>query len=154
MRLELLGLKEASENWLYAKDGNDFCRQLFDRHYSRHFYKDGRKPKLFVGPGQKIVLVSKDGSALFVWRKFISGDGREGVNCAIFRNEGEVLSSKLILEAEDVAKSRWPNESFYTYVNTKKTKSDGCCFKKAGWKKIGRTKVNRLLVLEKKTGAP
>jgi hypothetical protein len=30
------------------------------------------------------------------------------VNCAVFRNEGPVLSSDLILEAEELAWGRWP----------------------------------------------
>jgi hypothetical protein len=41
-----------------------------------------------------------------VWEKVIdhvSGDGQQGVNCAVFRNESEILSSQLILEAEKIA---------------------------------------------------
>jgi hypothetical protein len=137
--------------WYAVKDGDASARSLFNRHYSRHFYADGRKPKLFVGPGSKMVLMTSDGTALFVWRKFISGDGQQGVNCAIFRNEGRILSSELILEAEKLAWQRWPNERLYTYVNPKSIKSNnpGYCFIKAGWMKIGITKVNKLIILEK-----
>lgn len=42
----------------------------------------------------------QDGKALWVWRRFKSGDGQEGLNCAVFRNEGAVLSSDLILAAD------------------------------------------------------
>jgi hypothetical protein len=138
-------------NWFATKDGDPVAKAIFDRHYSRHFYKDGRKPKLFVGPGQKMVLLTLDGLALFVWRKFISGDGQQGVNCAIFRNEGKFLSSELILEAEQLAWSRWPGERLYTYVAPSKIKSvnPGFCFKKAGWRKCGTTKINKLVILEK-----
>ena len=133
------------------KDGNPIARSIFDRHYSRHLYKDGRKPKLFVGPGQKMVLLTHNVDALFVWRKFISGNGQQGVNCAVFRNESILLSSDLILEAEQMAWERWPNERLYTYVAPTKilSKNPGYCFKKAGWKQCGITKINKLVILEK-----
>jgi hypothetical protein len=138
-------------NWYSVLDGDGAARAIFNRHYSRHFYKDGRKPKLFVGPGEKMVLVTSDFTALFVWRKFISGDGQRGVNCAIFRNEGAQLSSELILEAEQLAWRRWPGERLYTYVNQHKIKSvnPGYCFKMAGWRECGHTKAKGLVILEK-----
>lgn len=141
----------SGQNWYAIKDGNVIARDIFNRHYSRHFYADGRKPKLFVGPGQKMVLMTTDCKALFVWRKFISGDGQQGVNCAIFRNESGLLSSNLILEAEQLAWSMWPGERLYTYVNPKGIRSSnpGFCFLKAGWQKCGVTKVNKLVILEK-----
>jgi hypothetical protein len=138
--------------WIPIKDGNEWALKIFKRHYSYHPYADGRKPKLFSGPGEKLVLIGADGKALFVWRKFISKDGQRGINCAIFRNEGDRLSSELILEAEKLAWIKWPGERFYTYVHPKKIRSQnpGCCFKKAGWTVCGETKCNRLIILEKK----
>ena len=138
-------------NWVQVKDGNPVAAEIFSRHYSKYVYADGRRPKLFVGPGEKIVLLSKQNNALFVWRKFISADGQDGVNCAIFRNESELLSSMLLLEAEKIAASRWPGERFYTYVNPRMIKSPnpGYCFKVNGWKQIGITKKRKLIILEK-----
>lgn len=138
-------------DWFQVRDGDPYAMQLFDRHYSRYKYKDGRKPKLFVGPGEKCVLVSFDGKALFVWRKFKSDDGQHGVNCAVFRNESEKLSSSLILSAEQIAWKRWPGERLYTYVNSRQIKSTnpGACFKHAGWSMCGVTKVRKLIILEK-----
>ncbi|MBU0517287.1 MAG: hypothetical protein KJ621_21235 [Proteobacteria bacterium] len=143
-------LSRVSEHWYLSRDGDDTCRGIFDRHYSRYFYADGRKPKLFVGPGEKTVLVNADGSALFVWRKFIDASGQQGVNCAVFRNESDVQSSELIREADAIAWDRWPGERLYTYVNGAKIRSSnaGCCFKKAGWGKCGTTKGG-LLIFER-----
>jgi hypothetical protein len=76
------------QTWIPVKDGNLTGRSLFRRHYSYQQYRDGRDPALFVGPGEKMVLLTPDARALFVWRKFISGDTQQGVNCAVFRNEG------------------------------------------------------------------
>ena len=150
--LELLnGRKRVSKHWFESKDGDDVALDIFKRHYSWHEYKDGRPHILFVGPGQKMVLITDQADALFVWRKFISGDGQLGINCAVFRNESRLTSSSLILEAESVASKRWPGERFYTYVNSKKIKSanPGYCFKMAGWKQCGITKHNKLVILEK-----
>ena len=71
--------------WVPIKDGNPSGLAIFHRHYSYAPYRDGRRPVLFVGPGEKMVLLSADALALFVWRKFKSGDGQQGVNCAVFR---------------------------------------------------------------------
>ena len=88
--------------------------------------------------------------ALFVWRKFISADGQQGVNCSVFRNESPIQSSLLIREACDFAWRRWPGERLYTYVKAEAVKSinPGYCFIKAGWRKCGITKVNKLLIFE------
>lgn len=137
--------------WIGIKDGDARARALFHRHYSYRPYTDGRKPKLFVGPGEKMVLMTVNCNALFVWRKFKSANGQKGVNCSIFRNESPILSSELILEAEQLARKRWPGERFYTYIDPRKVKSPnpGYCFKIAGWGVCGQTKANKLIILEK-----
>lgn len=138
--------------WLKVRDGNSTARALFHRHYSHKPYRDGRTPKLFVGPGEKAVLLTPCARAVFVWRRFISGDGQQGVNCAVFRNEGAGLSSKLIVAADEYAWQRWPHERrHYTYVNPRRVRSSnpGACFIKAGWRRCGVTKHRRLLILER-----
>lgn len=154
------------EHWVYSKDANPTARAIFETHYSYRPYADGRRPRHFVGPGEKMVLLTPNADALFVWRKFISGDGQEGVNCSAFHNDSPVLSSNLILAAESLARERWPVERFYTYVNPKKLHTarrrvkgeasaeycpwpPGRCFLEAGWRLCGKTKHNRLLIFEK-----
>jgi hypothetical protein len=141
--------------WLEAKDGDPRGLWLYERHYSARRYKDGRRRRLFVGPGEKMVLLTTACDALFVWRKFRSRDGQRGVNCAAFRNESDSLSSDLIREACEHAWRRWPGERLYTFVNPAKVRSTnpGCCFKIAGWRRCGQTKGgggrDRLLVFER-----
>lgn len=137
-------------NWFEVKDGDIAAKAIFRRHYSYRPYKDGRKPLLFVGPGEKLVLVTGTQDALFVWRKFINDDGNQGVNCAVFRNESPILSSDLILEAEQIAWHRWPGERLYTYVNPFKIRSTnpGYCFLRAGWRRCGLT-AKKFVILEK-----
>ena len=137
-------------HWWLTRDGDQSCLALYERHYSAYQYKDGRERKLFVGPGQKIVLRTRAADALFVWRKFIDDSGQQGVNCAVFRNEGPIRSSDLIRQADAIASHIWPGERHYTFVNQGKLRPGrpGYCFECAGWTRCGRTK-SALLILEK-----
>lgn len=140
-------------DWIEVKDGNDTVREIFDRHYSRHVYRDGRKPKLFVGPGEKMVLLAPSANAIFAWRKFISGDGQQGVNCAIFRSEDAGKASDLIKSAMERAWDRWPGQRFYTYVDPAHVPATmvrglpvwGFCFLKAGWSFCGVSKSGKII---------
>lgn len=129
---------------MHVRDGDPTVRTIFNRHYSRRHYKDGRQPKLFVGPGEKMVLRTVDATAICVWRKFIDDaqPQQHGVNCAVFRNEGPHLASLLLAGAMIEAWSRWPGERLYTYVDSRKIRSTnpGYCFLKAGWVREGHTK--------------
>lgn len=148
--------------WYPVKDGDPAAYAIMRRHYSFQAYQDGRRHNLynrnrhlFVGPGEKLVLMTSDYKALFVWRKFINKSGQAGVNCAVFRNEGPHLSSELILEAEQLAWRRWPGERLYTYVDASQVQSanPGYCYKVAGWRFCGRSQKRGLHILEKFTQA-
>jgi hypothetical protein len=138
----------ASGPWVEVRDGNATAQALYDRHYSRNRKAIGN-PRI-VGPGERIVLLTPCARALFVWRKFITKDDQDGVNCAIFRNEGAGLSSELIRSAMALAWLRWPAQRLYTYVNPRRVRSSnpGACFKAAGWRACGVTKTRKLIVLE------
>ena len=132
---------EGERRWRIAKDGNRKALEIFKRHYSyRNF---NRKSDTFAGAGKTLVLVTEDYSALWVWRKelYIATDLCIEVSCAVFRNESRILSSELILEAEDIWIKRNGIERFYTFVDAGKIKSSnpGYCFLRAGWDWIGKT---------------
>lgn len=141
--------------WYLTKDGDRTCLALYERHYSCHTYRDGRKRVLFAGPGEKIVLRTAKGDAMFVWRKFIDRSGQQGINCAVFRNESPYLSSELIRQADAVADLVWPCRRHYSYVDPQKVRSSnpGYSFLCAGWRRCGLTKGG-LLVLENRPKAP
>src|SRR5690349_19139943 len=124
--------------WQPSKDGDPVALAMFKRHYSYRPYKDGRQPKLFVGPGVKRVFLAynPDGTAaaLWVWRGFQSDDPLVGkviaLNNAVFRNEGLVNddgelvpSSVLVAEASAIAAQEFPGMLQYTYIATKGLKS-------------------------------
>lgn len=141
-------------HWLPSNQSDNRAIALYMRHYSARHYKDGRRRTQFVGPGEKMVLLTPDCTALLVGRrpKYVGQDGQEGVNCTIFRNEGypHAKSSELIQAACKLAWDRWPGERLYTYVEDAKIESvnPGYCFKMAGWKTCGRNADGRLTILE------
>jgi hypothetical protein len=138
--------------WWITMDGDVACLRLYERHYSCYAYKDKRKRKLFVGPGEKIVLRTRAANAMFVWRKFIDDSGQQGIYCSIFRNESNHKSSELICQADDIADAVWPSCRHYTYINPKKVKSQnpGYCFYCAGWNNTGViTSKSKLIVIER-----
>lgn len=140
-----------SPHWYLTKDADTRALALYERHYSCRHYQDGRVRRFFCGPGEKIVLITRSADALFVWRKqSFTLDGQKGVNSAVFRNEGKVSSSRLILEAMTIAWHRWPGQRLYTYINPRQIQSGnpGYCFKQAGWTIAGRTKAKRLTILQ------
>lgn len=136
--------------WWLTKDGDKTCLAMYERHYSAHRYKDGRVRVLFCGPGEKIVLRTGRGDAVFVWRKFIDASGQQGINCAVFRNESAAKSSELIRQADAIADFCWPGTRHYTYVNQKcvRSRNPGFCFIMAGWRRCGTTKGG-LLIFER-----
>lgn len=138
--------------WIPVLDGDDRVRGFYRRHYSCRHYRDGRNPRLFVGPGEKLVLLTQYSDACFIWRKFIDAaiPKQTGVNCSLFRNESDVLSSQLIIEADEIAWEKWGNERLYTYVNPKKIKSTnpGYCYIQAGWTRLPYLTKSGKVVLE------
>lgn len=119
---------------------------LADRHYSRR--KVG-SPQ-FMPPGQTIILLSPAADAVFGWWRpdpasgIVAMNKLDGWTCTIFRNEGPLQSSELILEAEmamvENGYSCGP-DGFITYVWDSKVRSinPGYCFKSAGWKRTGKS---------------
>ena len=112
-------------------------------------------------PGETLVLIGRDIDAVWGWWRPHPASGlsamnnRDGLTCTIFRNESEILSSLLILEAEEIALSKIEQigpDGFMTYVWDKKVRSvnPGFCFRCAGWTPIGRSADNRKTLLQKK----
>lgn len=137
------------DGWIEVLDGNSTARAIFNRHYSRRNYRDGRKPKLIVGPGQKLLLLTSDATAVCAWRQErYRFDGQVGVECCIYRREAGDLASVLLRQAMDLSWKRWPGQRFFSFVDPRKVKPTmvrghpvwGFCFYKAGWRFAGLTK--------------
>lgn len=138
--------------WWLTKDGDLDCLELYQRHYSSEkAYADGRSRKLFVGPGEKVVLRTERADAVFVWRKFIDDSGQDGINCAVFRNESENKSSELIRQADAIADCLWPDSRHYTFVRAEAVRSTnpGFTFLCAGWGRLPYRTKSGLVILER-----
>jgi hypothetical protein len=153
--------------WLPVRDGDLRALALYRRHYSAA-KRRGRQTitpignrARFAGPcagGASMVLLTRTCDALFVWRhEQFRRDGEGGINCAVFRNDAHrdrVLSSTLIVEASELAWTRWPGQRLWTFVDPTKVrtrltnKPPGYCFLMAGWRWSGRTTPRGLLVFE------
>lgn len=111
-------------------------------------------------PGQTLVLLTPDALAVWGWWRphpdsgLSSMNGMDGWTCTIFRNEGSVLSSLLVLDAEraliETGHDIGP-DGLLTYVWDKRVRSvnPGACFKHAGWKVKGRSADRRKTLLQK-----
>lgn len=140
-------------HWLPVSSSDPRAYALYRRHYSRDRHRGTRHIRAtgFAGVGEHLALMTVTCDALFVWRlERFRHDGQEGINCAVFRNEGPLLSSLLIREACELAWTRWPGARLWTYVNPRKIRSSnpGFCFKKDGWRECGRSKGG-LVILER-----
>lgn len=142
-------------HWIGIHDADPRANAIYRRHYSNRQGESRQSTTGIAGHGEKMLLLTLDCAALFVWRKqpdyFAERIGESGIICTIFRNEGPIRSSDLILEAEQLAWGRWPGQRLFTYVWDSKIKSvnPGYCYKMAGWKTCGRNKDGRLTILEK-----
>lgn len=149
-------------HWFAVRDGHPTARALYLRHYSAspaaRRVRDARgNLARFIGPGEKMVLLTADGTALFAWRRErYRMDGQEGVNNSIFRNEGPIRSSELIREACLLAWRKWPGERLFTFVDEaatavrrSKRSQPGKCFVEAGWTLLeDRTRTHGHRILE------
>jgi hypothetical protein len=145
--------------WFAVDRADPRLYALYRRHYSATKNAPWRRPgnTNCVGPGAPLCLLTVAGDAAFIWLKNTAEryDGQTGVACTLFRNEGPCRSSELILEAEQLAAALWPGERFFTYVDAAAVRSTnpGCCFKKAGWRRIGASKSGLLLFEKLPPGA-
>ena len=149
--------------WWATTDQDVELLAMYARHYSKREYADQRRVFQCLGPGYKAPFRTEQCDAIWGWRKFIddcidvrTNERQEGVNCAFFRNEGRVLSSELVRQADAIADASWADRRHYTYVDPKRVRSGlpGACFLAAGWRYVrihghrARTKSG-LLILER-----
>ena len=140
--------------WRRAHRFDQECLPLADRHYSRQ--KPGTPQ--FVPPGRCIVLKSGNPvSAVWVssWplAEYTKHEWAGAWICSMFRNEGPELSSELIQQAMAATRHEWgdpPEQGFVTFVKASAVRSTnpGYCFKRAGFRRVGKTKTRSLLAFQ------
>lgn len=119
---------------------------LADRHCNR---QNPESPQ-FVPPGRCLVLRATSEDAFWVsswpFEEYTKHEWAGAWICTAFRNEGSLLSSSLVVQAESATRWYWgepPELGFVTFVNrdkVRKKRDFGRCYRKAGWVEIGETK--------------
>jgi hypothetical protein len=140
--------------WQRSTRGDKRALPLADRHYNRQ--KPGTPQ--FVPPGKCLVLLTPEAGALWVtsWPKaeYTKHAWAGAWVNSLFRNERRdlYLASDLIREAVAITRGYWgdaPALGMVTFVDAEEVKhkrDPGRCYKKAGFKLVGRTKEEDLLV--------
>ncbi|HLJ67752.1 MAG TPA: hypothetical protein VKX16_10380 [Chloroflexota bacterium] len=135
--------------WTVTTKGDPRALALAERHYNRQ--TPGSRQ--FCPPGQNLVLITDAGDAVWVTtrQRFQDHDWKGAWVCTLFRNESAQRSSDLIREAIRITKERWgePPHGIITFVNPRKIRSHnpGCCFKLAGFTRVGTTRKHKLITL-------
>jgi hypothetical protein len=145
-------------NWLVTHQYDSRGASLADKHYSRQT----KGSKKFAPPGRKLVLITSDGSAVWVTlcpeAQYVHREYADAWICTIFRRAEHcpIKASQLIKEA--IAVTLWkygtpPESGMITMVDPGKVQSEtnhipGYCFKRAKFKHIGETKRKKLLILQ------
>ena len=143
------------EPLIAIRDGTPEARLFYNRHYSARRYRDGRRPRKMVGPGEYLLLASPTWDILVAFRlsrRPIAG--QSGVYLSFFRNESPQKASAIVQEALRLAAERWPEQTrVFTFVNPRKITSPvpGYCFRRAGFRHIGDTKSG-LMIFARKLG--
>lgn len=147
-----------SSYWQITSDGDSRLLGHYLAHYSSKKARVNMPPpyygaeRLCIGPGQKMALLLPDNGAAFAWRRAdYRDDGQEGIECTLFRNVSEVLSSELIREADTLAFQRWPGERHFTFVDpteVRRKRDPGRCFVRAGWTRLKERTQRGLVILE------
>jgi hypothetical protein len=131
-------------DWHISHRADRRALPLADAHYSRQ--KPGTPQ--FVKPGRCIVLLTGAADALWVsswpFAEHVKHAWAGAWECSLFRNTGPTLSSTLIVEAVAVTRWHWgdpPDGGMITFIDTRYTRSPnpGYCYKRAGWRQVGRT---------------
>jgi hypothetical protein len=127
---------------------------LADRHYNRR--KVG-SPQ-FVPPGRSLVLLTESADALWTtsWpiAEYVRHDWAGAWVNSLFRNESPALASDLIRQAVAATRARWPEVpelGMVSFVDERKVRhkrDPGRCYRKAGFKLVGRTRKEKLLVFQ------
>jgi len=140
--------------WQLSNRFDKTVLRLADAHYNRQ--KVGTPQ--FVPPGRCIVLKVGEYRPTALWvtswpiAEYTHHDWAGAWVNSLFRRESGDLASKLIRQAIAITRYYWPPPplGIITFIDSTKIRScnPGCCYIKAGFKKVGRTKKNNLVALQ------
>jgi hypothetical protein len=131
--------------WCLSWRADPRARALADRHYNRQAVGADQ----FVPPGRCLVLLTEDADALWIsswpFADYVQHAWAGAWMNSCFRNEGDRLSSDLILAAVAATRAYWPSPpalGMVTFVDATKVRhkrDPGRCFRRAGFEHVGFT---------------
>lgn len=153
-------------HWLITDKGDPAARRLVDGEWpdldnKPHYSRQTPGSTFFTRNGQNLVFITADTRAVWVTfrptpGKAVRADKLDAWECALFRNEGPLLSSELIGEAVRCSVALWgvvPKDGFITYVKPGAVRTSrlkrrgkdfqrppGYCYLKAGWTVVGQSR--------------
>ena len=126
--------------WTISNRADPLAKSIADRHYNRQ----NPDSLQFVPPGRCLVLLSRSIDAFWItsfpYARYVKHAWAGAFVCSAFRNEGTILSSRLITEAVAISRWRWPeipSLGMITFIDTRKVRKKrdwGRCFRKAGFR--------------------
>ena len=144
-------MKTEPMRWQLSWRADPVARRLADRHYNRQAVGAAQ----FVPPGACVVLRTPEGDAAWItsWPKpeYVQHEWPGAWVNSLFRNESPHLASELINEAIAATLAIWPKPptlGMVTFVDPSKVRhkrDPGRCYRKAGFKLVGRTKSGLLV---------
>lgn len=147
-----------NQRWIKTHCCDRRVRVTADRHYPRQTPGSPR----FVGPGSPLVFaIFRDDIAVAYWvsllQQHIDHAWPGTWQCSAFRNESGLRSSELISEALAATRFEWgapPLAGLVTFVDAEATESHrspwhkpGHCFRRAGFREVGRTDNGKVALL-------
>lgn len=88
-----------------------------------------------------VILSYLNCKCLMTWKIKNPNTPKRFVECTIFVNRSEVLSSELIQDGVNLIYQRWPATQLYVSLDVKRISSiNGLSFRKAGWVSIGKNR--------------
>lgn len=144
-------------HWLITDRGDQDVRRLIDGETTGtapHYSRQSPGHPQYTRNGDSTVFVTADLRAAWISFRPTPGkatrsDGLEAWECALFRNEGALLSSTLIIEAVALTDALWgvrPSDGMITFIKPEAVRSShlkrrgepfarppGYCYRMAGW---------------------
>lgn len=129
--------------WRLSYRADPGARVIADRHYNRQSVGSAQ----FVPPGKCLVLLPDAALWVTSWpiADYVQHAWAGAWMNSCFRNEGEQLSSALIIEAVAITRWRWPHApelGMVTFVDadrTRRKRDPGRCYRRAGFIHVGFT---------------
>lgn len=150
---DTLERRPSASPWRRSDKFDPASRAIADRHYNRQ--KPGTPQ--FVRPCRSLVLRSEDGGSLWVSiAPLFQAHAWAGAweNQTFRREYGDVIASDMIRAAVAHTLDEWgepPDLGMITMIDPDKVRhkrDPGRCFLKAGFRRVGMTKIRKRIVLQ------